>query len=115
MLVTMLTAMYIMVRAVESIGARFARQQDPLPYLVAQPLPWQVHSVSHRRRSSKSDEFDGFRRNSIGVYRKYSNNTANNGTAPAAPPLSPIEVEKAAATIQNHFRKFQQKKQKDGK
>lgn len=38
------------------IGVRFARQQDPLPYLVSQPLPWQVHSVSHSRRSSKTDE-----------------------------------------------------------
>lgn len=38
------------------IGVRFARQQDPLPYLVSQPLPWQVHSVSHSRRSSKVDE-----------------------------------------------------------
>ena len=34
--------------------------------------------------------------------------------ASALPPLSPVEVEKAAATIQSHFRKFQQqKKQKD--
>lgn len=38
------------------IGVRFARQQDPLPYMVSQPLPWQVHSVSHSRRSSKVDE-----------------------------------------------------------
>lgn len=38
------------------IGVRFARQQDPLPYMVSQPLPWQVHSVSHSRRSSKADE-----------------------------------------------------------
>lgn len=36
------------------IGTRFAREQDPLPYLVSQPLPWQVHSVS--RRSSKAEE-----------------------------------------------------------
>ncbi|XP_071768227.2 uncharacterized protein LOC139921787 isoform X2 [Centroberyx gerrardi] len=112
MLITMLTAMYMMVRVVESIGMRFAQQQDPLTYMVSQPLPWQIHSVSHSRRSSKIDEFDGFRRNSIGVYRKNSN--ASNGTcaAPPVPPLSPVEVEKAAATIQNHFRKFQQKKQK---
>ncbi|XP_074534754.1 uncharacterized protein LOC141797348 [Halichoeres trimaculatus] len=115
MLITMLTAMYVMVRVVESIGTRFAREQDPLPYLVSQPLPWQVHSVSHSRRSSKAEEFDGLRRNSIGVYRKNSN--ASNGTCPVppVPPLSPVEVEKAAATIQTHFRKFQQKKQKNGK
>ncbi|XP_044210385.1 uncharacterized protein LOC122984126 isoform X2 [Thunnus albacares] len=127
MLITMLTAMYMMVRVVESVTVRFARQQDPLPYMVSQPLPWQVHSVSHSRRSSKADEFDGYRRNSIGVYRKTSlaipcvlscsDSNASNGTctAPAAPPLSPVEVEKAATTIQTHFRKFQQKKHKNGK
>lgn len=38
------------------IGMRFAQKQEPLPYLVSQPLPWQVHSVSHSRRSSKADE-----------------------------------------------------------
>lgn len=44
-----------------------------------------------------------------------SDSNASNGTAHAVPPLSPVEVEKAAATIQTHFRKFQQKKQKNGK
>lgn len=46
-----------------------------------------------------------------------SDSNASNGTctAPAVPPLSPVEVEKAAATIQTHFRKFQQKKHKNGK
>ncbi|KAM6933435.1 uncharacterized protein FYW49_001820 isoform 1-T1 [Xenentodon cancila] len=136
MLITMLTAMYVMVKVVESIGTRFARQEEPLPYMVSQPLPWQVHSVSHSRRSSKAEEYDGLRRNSIGVYRKNyvsmaiastslaipcvlscSDSNASNGTctAPAVPPLSPIEIEKAASTIQTHFRKFQQKKHKNGK
>ncbi|XP_037322482.1 uncharacterized protein LOC119214703 isoform X1 [Pungitius pungitius] len=136
MLITMLTAMYMVVRVVESIGVRFARQQDPLPYRVSQPLPWQIHSVSHSRRSSKADEFDGFRRNSIGVYRKNyvsmaiasaslaipcvlscSDSNASNGTCttPPPPPIGPVGVEKAAATIQTHFRKFQQKKHKNGK
>ncbi|XP_068174155.1 uncharacterized protein [Antennarius striatus] len=115
MLVTMLTAMYVMVRVVESIGVHFGRQEDPMPYMVSQPLPWQVHSVSHCRRSSKADEVDGLRRNSIGVYRKNSN--ASNGTCNTTPvpPLSPVEVEKAAATIQSHFRKLQQKKNKNSK
>ncbi|KAM3615545.1 uncharacterized protein V6R79_003869 [Siganus canaliculatus] len=83
--------------------------------MVSQPLPWQVHSVSHSRRSSKAEEFDGMRRNSIGVYRKNSNTSNGTCCVPAVPPLSPVEVEKAAATIQTHFRKFQQKKQKNGK
>ncbi|KAM4567341.1 uncharacterized protein PAE49_010695 isoform 2-T2 [Odontesthes bonariensis] len=83
--------------------------------MVSQPLPWQIHSVSHSRRSSKAEEYDGLRRNSIGVYRK--NSITSNGTCatPDIPPLSPVEVEKAAATIQSHFRKFQQKKHKNGK
>ncbi|XP_041851190.1 uncharacterized protein LOC121646339 isoform X1 [Melanotaenia boesemani] len=136
MLITMLTAMYVMVKVVESIGSRFARQEEPLPYMVSQPLPWQVHSVSHSRRSSKAEEFDGLRRNSIGVYRKNyvsmaiastslaipcvlscSDSNTSNGTCttPVAPPLSPVEIEKAASTIQSHFRKFQQKKHKNGK
>ncbi|XP_034025154.1 uncharacterized protein LOC117509532 isoform X1 [Thalassophryne amazonica] len=132
MLITMLTVMYMMVRVMESIGVRFVQPQEPLPYMVSQPLPWQVHSVSHSRRSSKIDEFD--RRNSMGVYRKKyvsmaiastslaipcvlscSDSNASNGTATAVPPLSPVEVEKAASTIQTHFRKFQQKKQKNSK
>uniref|UniRef100_A0A096MD20 Uncharacterized protein n=1 Tax=Poecilia formosa TaxID=48698 RepID=A0A096MD20_POEFO len=137
MLITMLTAMYVMVKVVESIGVRFAQKDEPLPYMVSQPLPWQVHSVSHSRRSSKAEEqFDGYRRNSIGVYRKsksqyliiiisfrlscflsFSGSCTSNGTCgtPSVPPLSPVEVEKAASTIQNHFRKFQQKKHKNDK
>ncbi|XP_061136944.1 uncharacterized protein LOC133155552 isoform X2 [Syngnathus typhle] len=99
----------------QKIGDHFGHQQEPLPYMVSQPLPWQVHSVSHSRRSSKAEELDGFRRNSMGVYRKYSN--ASNGTCCSEvlgpPPLSPVD--KAAATIQTHFRKFQQKKLKNGK
>ncbi|XP_040902492.1 uncharacterized protein LOC121187349 isoform X7 [Toxotes jaculatrix] len=88
------------------------------------------------QQSSLTQHFDGLRRNSIGVYRKNyvsmaiastslaipcvlscSDSNASNGTCtiPAVPPLSPVEVEKAASTIQTHFRKFQQKKQKNGK
>ncbi|XP_040929226.1 uncharacterized protein LOC121202659 isoform X1 [Betta splendens] len=88
-----------------------------------------------------TSQFDGLRRNSIGVYRRNyfsmavasaslavpcvllcSDSNVSNGTcasaaaaAALAPPLSPVEVEKAAATIQTHFRKFQQKKHKNGK
>lgn len=43
------------------IGSRFTRQEDPVPYMVSQPLPWQVHSVSHSRRSSKAEEVSLYR------------------------------------------------------
>uniref|UniRef100_A0A8C6M507 Uncharacterized protein n=1 Tax=Nothobranchius furzeri TaxID=105023 RepID=A0A8C6M507_NOTFU len=45
MLITMLT-----------IGFQFARKPEPLPYMVSQPLPWQVHSVSLSRKSSRAEE-----------------------------------------------------------
>uniref|UniRef100_A0A3B4CYS2 Uncharacterized protein n=1 Tax=Pygocentrus nattereri TaxID=42514 RepID=A0A3B4CYS2_PYGNA len=51
MLVSMLTALYMMMR--------LAEQQDALPYMVSQPLPWQVHYVSHSRRGSKAEEVSG--------------------------------------------------------
>ncbi|XP_051521101.1 uncharacterized protein LOC127421917 isoform X2 [Myxocyprinus asiaticus] len=98
MLVTMLTAIYMMVRVAEQLGIRWVRQPEPLPYMVSQPLPWQVHNVSQGRRRSRTEESEGHRRNSIGVYRKKSS--------------SP---DKAASTIQNQYRKYQQKKQKDHK
>ncbi|XP_034147796.1 uncharacterized protein LOC117594407 isoform X1 [Esox lucius] len=136
MIVTMLTAMYMVVRVAEKIGVRFTRNDPPLPFLVSQPLPWQVHHVSQRRRSSLSAEYEGPRRNSLGVYRKINadlfphttlavaaatlavpclltcnrkDSTCSNGCAPSC--LTPtLPVEKAAATIQNQFRKYQQKK-----
>ncbi|CAM4551151.1 unnamed protein product [Leuciscus chuanchicus] len=106
MLVTMLTVMYMLVRAGEQLGVRWLREQEPLPYLVSQPLPWQVHNVSHSRRGSRTEEFGGQRRNSLGVYRKHS--SSSNGHTGASP-------DKAASTIQNQYRKYQQKKQKDHK
>ncbi|XP_067307901.1 uncharacterized protein [Pseudorasbora parva] len=106
MLVTMLTAMYMLVRAAEQLGVRWVRQPEPLPYVLSQPLPWQVHNVSHSRKGSRSEEYEGHRRNSIGVYRKYS--SSSNGH-------SGTSAEKAASTIQNQYRKYQQKKHKDPK
>ncbi|XP_035644949.1 uncharacterized protein LOC118395328 isoform X1 [Oncorhynchus keta] len=136
MIVTMLTAMYMVVRVVEKIGVRFARRDPPLPFVVTQVLPWQVHHVSQKRRSSATAEYDGQRRNSLGVFRKINSDlfpnttlavavatlavpclltcnrkdsTCSNGCA-AAPLGLTLPVEKAAATIQNQFRKYQQKK-----
>ncbi|XP_051521100.1 uncharacterized protein LOC127421917 isoform X1 [Myxocyprinus asiaticus] len=110
MLVTMLTAIYMMVRVAEQLGIRWVRQPEPLPYMVSQPLPWQVHNVSQGRRRSRTEESEGHRRNSIGVYRK--NTSSSNGYSTSTESSSP---DKAASTIQNQYRKYQQKKQKDHK
>nr|XP_055051992.1 uncharacterized protein LOC129437722 [Misgurnus anguillicaudatus] len=101
MLVTMLSAMYMMVRVAEQLGVRWVRQQEPLPYMVSQPLPWQVHCVSQSRRGSRTEE--GQRRNSIGVYRK--NSSSSNGYTAS----SKTNADKAAFTIQHQYKKYQQK------
>ncbi|XP_048119908.1 uncharacterized protein LOC125307843 isoform X2 [Alosa alosa] len=64
MIVTMLTAMYMMVKAAEQLGVRWGKEPEPLPYMLSQPIPWQIHSVSNSRRGSRAEE----RRNSL--YRK---------------------------------------------
>ncbi|XP_051962855.1 uncharacterized protein LOC127629689 [Xyrauchen texanus] len=110
MLVTMLTAIYMMVRVAEQLGIRWVRQPEPLPYMVSQPLPWQVHYVSQSRRGSRTEEYEGQRRNSLGVYRK--NSSSSNGNSASAKSSAP---DKAASTIQSQYRKYQQKKQKDHK
>uniref|UniRef100_A0A3B1IT43 Uncharacterized protein n=1 Tax=Astyanax mexicanus TaxID=7994 RepID=A0A3B1IT43_ASTMX len=95
MLVSMLTALYMMMRLAEQLGVRLVRQPDALPYMVSQPLPWQVHYVSHSRRGSKADE-----------------STSSNGQPVL---VNPAFADKAAATIQHQYRKYQQKKHKDAK
>ncbi|XP_066567589.1 uncharacterized protein LOC136755093 [Amia ocellicauda] len=111
MLATMLTVMFFVVRAAEQLGSGWFRQQ-PVPYMVYQPLPWQVQYVSQNRRGSKVDEKDGgSRRNSAGDSNKGSSSGVNgqwSGLGPASP-------EKAAVTIQTQYRKYQQRKQKGSK
>uniref|UniRef100_A0AAY4CRC3 Uncharacterized protein n=1 Tax=Denticeps clupeoides TaxID=299321 RepID=A0AAY4CRC3_9TELE len=89
-----------LLRACLQLGVRWVRQPEPLPYMVSQPLPWQVHSVSHSRRGSRAEEV--------------SFTPANTHTHTHCPPASP-SVEKAAATIQHQYRKYQQKKHKENK
>ncbi|XP_048837358.1 uncharacterized protein LOC125711941 isoform X3 [Brienomyrus brachyistius] len=55
MLATVLTAMYLVLRAAEQVGLSLLHP-DVLPYVVSQPMPWRVHYVSQSRRSSRTDE-----------------------------------------------------------
>ncbi|KAJ8384425.1 hypothetical protein AAFF_G00205580 [Aldrovandia affinis] len=109
MLVTMLTVMYLMVKTVEQLTVSWTAPET-LPYMVSSPLPCQVHYVSQKRRGSRPNEADGqtqLERNSGGP-----DTQSSNGQLPTAIPACP---NKAAATIQNQYRKYQQKKQKDRK
>ncbi|KAI1903872.1 hypothetical protein AGOR_G00031690 [Albula goreensis] len=112
MLATMLMVMYLVGRTVERLGVRWTRP-DAVPYMVSQPLPWQVQYVSQNRRGSRVDEADGqtqWRRNSRGLCQQSW--SPDNGQSASASSHSP---DKAAATIQTQYRKYQQRKQKDSK
>ncbi|KAG7470834.1 hypothetical protein MATL_G00117980 [Megalops atlanticus] len=100
MLATMLTAMYLVVRVAEQLGMRWGRH-EPLPYMVAQPTPWQVHRVPQSHPGSQADQVDGEGRDSGAV-----DSGCRKGLS---------QLDKAATTIQTQYRKYQQRKQKNRK
>ncbi|KAM6107712.1 uncharacterized protein FYW35_011144 isoform 1-T1 [Pterocles gutturalis] len=55
MLATLMTALFFVVRAFGQIGSNLF-QEEPLPYLVYQPLPWQIQCVTQSRRTSRDSE-----------------------------------------------------------
>uniref|UniRef100_A0A671KWB8 Uncharacterized protein n=1 Tax=Sinocyclocheilus anshuiensis TaxID=1608454 RepID=A0A671KWB8_9TELE len=76
--------MVFMLSLVFQLGVRWVRQQKPLPYMVSQPLPWQVHYVSHSRKGSRSEEMNEKLGNMLNNHEnnvtknKYINNNNNN-------------------------------------
>ncbi|KFP54690.1 hypothetical protein N323_09344, partial [Cathartes aura] len=87
--------------------------EEPLPYLVYQPLPWQIQCVTQSRRTSRDSE--SLERQKIGSSRhnsiySISGEKGERGAGrETALPDDPSE--KAAVTIQTHFRRYQQQKQ----
>ncbi|XP_077696096.1 uncharacterized protein LOC144278592 isoform X2 [Eretmochelys imbricata] len=55
MLATLMTALFFMVRAFGQLRTSLFHE-EPLPYLVYQPLPWQVQYVTQSRRDSGKGE-----------------------------------------------------------
>ncbi|KAL8173405.1 UNVERIFIED_CONTAM: hypothetical protein K2H54_000528 [Gekko kuhli] len=109
MLATLMTALFFMVRALRQFSHGLFHE-EPLPYLVHQPLPWQVQYVTQSRRTSRDSEKGGSsRHNSI-----YSI-PGRRGDSSAAPSSESEELsdlaERAAVTIQTHYHKYQQHKQ----
>ncbi|KAK6469117.1 hypothetical protein HHUSO_G32528 [Huso huso] len=112
MLATLMTVLFFVVRTMEQLTAGLFRE-EPQPYLVYQPLPWQVQCVSQNRRGSRLDEKDGSSRHcSAGGVRRTSSNV--NGELPR-PSHTIASPEKAAVMIQTQYRKYQQRKQKGPK
>ncbi|XP_027555117.1 uncharacterized protein LOC113975374 isoform X1 [Neopelma chrysocephalum] len=85
-------------------------REEPLPYLVYQPLPWQIQCVSQSRRTSRDSERGrSSRHNSV-----YSLSGDKGDVTPDASKESKFfsdPSERAAITIQTHFRRYQQQKQ----
>ncbi|KFP64539.1 hypothetical protein N322_04681 [Cariama cristata] len=109
MLATLMTALFFVVRAFGQLGTNLFRE-EPLPYLVYQPLPWQIQCVTQSRRTSRDSERGrSSRHNSI-----YSIPGEKGTVTPDASSESKVfsdPSEKAAVTIQTHFRRYQQQKQ----
>ncbi|KAG7483957.1 hypothetical protein MATL_G00043830 [Megalops atlanticus] len=102
MLVTMMTVMYVLVKTAEQLAMSWWSHPETLPYMVSPPLPWQVQCVSQNRRGSRVDEPDG------------KSEWSENG-GPKHQSNGDLAPDKAAATIQNQYRKYQQKKQREQK
>ncbi|KFU86114.1 hypothetical protein M959_01856 [Chaetura pelagica] len=109
MLASLMTALFFVVRAFRQFGSRLFHE-EPLPYLVYQPLPWQIQCVSQSRRSSRDSERGrSSRHNSV-----YSISEEKGSLSPEASSEGRFfsdASEKAALTIQNHFRRYQQQKE----
>uniref|UniRef100_A0A8D0KQ79 Uncharacterized protein n=1 Tax=Strix occidentalis caurina TaxID=311401 RepID=A0A8D0KQ79_STROC len=110
MLATLMTALFFAVRAFGQLGSSLFHE-EPLPYLVYQPLPWQIQCVTQSRRTSRdSEKGRSSRQNSI---YSISGETGNVTPDASCKRKSFSDPEKAAVTIQTHFRRYQ--KQKQGK
>ncbi|KAM6044933.1 uncharacterized protein LJ206_018773 [Theristicus caerulescens] len=109
MLATLMTALFFVVRAFGQLGTSLFHE-EPLPYLVYQPLPWQIQCVTQSRRTSRdSEKGRSSRHNSI-----YSISGEKGSATPDASSEGKLfsdPSEKAAVTIQTHFRRYQQQKQ----
>ncbi|CAM9862035.1 unnamed protein product [Bubo scandiacus] len=110
MLATLMTALFFAVRAFGQLGSSLFHE-EPLPYLVYQPLPWQIQCVTQSRRTSRdSEKGRSSRQNSI---YSISGEIGNVTPDASCKRKSFSDPEKAAVTIQTHFRRYQ--KQKQGK
>ncbi|KAJ7304924.1 hypothetical protein JRQ81_010599 [Phrynocephalus forsythii] len=111
MLATLMTALFFMVKALGQLGNSLY-QEEPLPYLVHQPLPWQVQCVTQSRRTSRDSEKGGRSRHNS-LYGITGRKGGEASPAPSPVPSSGAEelgepVETSAVTVQMHCCEHQQ-------
>lgn len=108
MLATLLTGLFLAVQALGELGRRLSPEEPP-PYLVHQPLPWQLHSVTQSRRSSRDSGKGGSSRRGS-LHSAIAGRRGNAGTESAE---ATDPAEKAAVTIQAHYHKYRQHKHRE--
>ncbi|KAG8569406.1 hypothetical protein GDO81_014394 [Engystomops pustulosus] len=109
MLASLMTALIFVVRVFGKLGSSLFREEQA-PYLMYQPLPWHVQYVTQNRRASRDQERRGSCQYTCTTYPardKY-------GQRRASPRRGDMSIqdatERAALTIQSHYRKYQQHK-----
>ncbi|KFP34757.1 hypothetical protein N324_12844 [Chlamydotis macqueenii] len=111
MLATLITALFFVVRAFGQLGTNLFHE-EPLPYLVYQPLPWQIQCVTQRApapRHQPGQRVHGHSLCSLGCLTLALGNGSPDASGKSKAFSDPSE--KAAITIQTHFRRYQQQKQ----
>ncbi|CAH2320198.1 PREDICTED: uncharacterized protein LOC105947790 [Pelobates cultripes] len=108
MLASLMTALIFVVRVVGKFGSSLFFREEHTPYLAYQPLPWHVQYVTQNRRASRDQERRGSHQYTCTTYPardKYGLRRAQKDYS------TQDATERAALTIQTHYRKYQQHKQ----
>ncbi|XP_073513171.1 centrosomal protein of 164 kDa isoform X1 [Phyllobates terribilis] len=92
----------------KELGSSLFREEQA-PYFTYQPLPWQVQYVSQNRRASRDQERRGSCQYTCMTYPARDKNGLK-GENPQSDSSVQDATERAALTIQSHYRKYQQHK-----
>ncbi|KAM5132147.1 uncharacterized protein ACMZJ9_018913 [Mantella aurantiaca] len=109
MLASIMTALFFVVRVFGRLGSAIFREEQA-PYLMYQPLPWHVQYVTQNRRASRDQERRGSCQYSCTTYPARGVRSTN----PCREFSGQDATERAAVTIQTHYRKYQQHKHHQG-
>ncbi|KAM4650589.1 uncharacterized protein O3C94_013307 [Discoglossus pictus] len=113
MLASLMTALFFVVRVFGKLGSSIFREEQS-PYLVYQPLPWHVQYVTQNRRASRDQERRGSCQYSCTSYPARDKHGSRRAVMARKEFTEQDATERAALTIQTHYRKYQQHKHHQG-
>ncbi|XP_078415075.1 uncharacterized protein LOC144690995 [Cetorhinus maximus] len=109
MLGTLMTVLFLVVRAVGKFGAELF-QEEPPRYRVYQPLPWHLQNVSRPRKSSRVGEKGGSQRRSIIPSKGITGEGTPHPLSEEKGSFTEPNSDRAAVTIQTQYRRYRQRK-----